>query len=138
MQDVGLHYLPASLSATSCIPNSLRYTGCMIDRELIAATSASIVLSILHEADSYGYEIIQQVSSVSDGEIAWSEAMLYPVLHRLEERQYVRSYWLDSATGRKRKYYAITPSGKKALEEKRRQWSVVGRIFNVLWSSRSR
>jgi PadR family transcriptional regulator, regulatory protein PadR len=106
----------------------------MIERELVAASSASIVLSILNESDSYGYEIIQRVTALTSGELAWSEAMLYPVLHRLELRKCVRSYWRDSLNGRKRKYYAITPSGSNALVEKRRQWALVTCALNALWA----
>jgi PadR family transcriptional regulator PadR len=105
----------------------------MIERELVAATSAPIVLSILNEADGYGYDIIQRVTALTSGELAWSEAMLYPVLHRLESRKLVRSYWRDSSNGRKRKYYAITSIGKGALIEKRRQWTVVAGALDVLW-----
>jgi DNA-binding PadR family transcriptional regulator len=105
----------------------------MIERELVAATSASIVLSILNETDSYGYDIIQRVTALTTGELTWSEAMLYPVLHRLESRKLVRSYWRDSSSGRRRKYYAITSSGKSVLVEKRRQWTLVVCALNALW-----
>lgn len=107
----------------------------MIERELIAASSASIVLSLLNDSDSYGYEIIQRVTSLTSGELVWSEAMLYPVLHRLESVEFVRSYWRDSLNGRKRKYYAITRSGKDALVEKRRQWTLVDCALNALWGN---
>ena len=105
----------------------------MIERELVAATSASIVLSILNEADSYGYDIIQRVAALTQGELVWSEAMLYPVLHRLESRKALRSYWRESSNGRKRKYYAITSLGKTALVEKRRQLTLVIRALDELW-----
>lgn len=105
----------------------------MIERELVAASSASIVLSLLNESDSYGYEIIQRVTALTGGELTWSEAMLYAVLHRLESRTFVRSYWRDALNGRKRKYYTITLSGKDALIEKRRQWDLVARVLNSLW-----
>lgn len=106
----------------------------MIDKELIAATSASITLSILNEADSYGYKIIQRVAELTHGELEWTEAMLYPVLHRLEERELVKSYWQTPPTGRKRKYYSITDTGHQLIEDKKRQWAVVADVLARLWN----
>ena len=106
----------------------------MIDKELVAATSASITLTILTEADSYGYEIIQRVNELTRGELEWTEAMLYPVLHRLEDRALVTSYWQTSPSGRKRKYYSITPAGRTELKDKKRQWRIVNGVLSALWS----
>ena len=106
----------------------------MIDKELVAATSASITLTILTEADSYGYEIIQRVNELTRGELEWTEAMLYPVLHRLEDRALVTSYWQTSPSGRKRKYYSITPAGRTELKDKKRQWRIVDGVLSALWS----
>ncbi len=105
----------------------------MIDKELIAATSASITLSILSHADSYGYEIIQRVGELTGGKLEWTEAMLYPVLHRLESRSLVESYWQNSPTGRKRKYYSITETGVAELENKKQQWRIVAGVLGTLW-----
>ena len=106
----------------------------MIDKELVAATSASITLTILTEADSYGYEIIQRVNELTRGELEWTEAMLYPVLHRLEDRALVTSYWQTSPSGRKRKYYSITPAGRTELKDKKRQWRIVNGVLSALWT----
>ena len=62
-----------------------------LDKELIAASSVPLVLSILAEGESYGYAIIQRVKELSDGEITWTDGMLYPVLHWLKAQEYVRS-----------------------------------------------
>jgi PadR family transcriptional regulator, regulatory protein PadR len=107
----------------------------MIDKELIAATSASITLSVLSKADSYGYEIIQRVTEMTGGELEWTEAMLYPVLHRLENRTLVKCYWKTSSSGRKRKYYSITNAGLTELKDKKRQWQVVAGVLGTLWNS---
>jgi len=106
----------------------------MFDKELIAATSASITLSILSQADSYGYEIIQRVTELSDGKLEWTEAMLYPVLHRLESRSLVESYWQASPSGRKRKYYSVTDAGLAEIKSKKHQWRVVAGVLGTLWN----
>ena len=54
-------------------------------RELIAATTRPLLLGILAEGENYGYALIQRVKELSGGELNWTEGMLYPVLHRLEE-----------------------------------------------------
>lgn len=107
----------------------------MIDKELVAATSASLALSILSEADSYGYEMIQRVAELSDSELEWSEAMLYPVLHRLESQGLLTSYWESPPGGRRRKYYALTDAGRRKLEDKQRQWRIVADALGSLWTT---
>jgi PadR family transcriptional regulator, regulatory protein PadR len=96
-----------------------------ISKELVAASATPIVLAILQGSDSYGYAIIQKVREVSDDRLTWTDGMLYPVLHRLEEAGFVVSRWESAETGRQRKYYRLTESGAAELERLREQWSVV-------------
>lgn len=109
------------------------HNGAMIDKELVAATSKSLILSILNEGDSYGYEIIQRVRGLTQSELKWTDGMLYPVLHRLEKKRCVSSYWQASPTGRQRKYYSVTKEGLAELEEKKRQWRVANDALTSLW-----
>jgi len=104
-----------------------------LEKELVAASSVPLVLSILAEADSYGYGIIQRVKELSDGKIAWTDGMLYPVLHWLEDQRLVRSRWVKSDSGRKRKYYTLLPQGRVALRERKEQWGLVTSTLNQLW-----
>ena len=62
---------------------------------------------MLAERESYGYELIQRVKELSDEEIEWTEGMLYPVLHRLEEEGLIESEWRDAESGRQRRYYRL-------------------------------
>ncbi|MBB6183514.1 PadR family transcriptional regulator [Oleiagrimonas soli] len=105
----------------------------MFEKDLVAATSRTFVLSILTEGDSYGYEIIQRVAELTDGALIWTDGMLYPVLHRLEDGGCVRSYWQPSPTGRKRKYYALTDVGRDELDDRKRQWRVANDALLALW-----
>jgi DNA-binding PadR family transcriptional regulator len=105
-----------------------------LDKELVAASSVPLVLSILSEGESYGYAIIQRVKELSDGKIQWTDGMLYPVLHWLEDQDYVQSCWKTSEVGRKRKYYSLKPGGKKALQEQKEQWRTVNSALNQLWA----
>jgi PadR family transcriptional regulator PadR len=106
-----------------------------INKDLIAASSTPIVLAILAEGDSYGYAILQRVKDLSQGEMEWTDGMLYPVLHRLERFGHISSRWATSDTGRKRKYYRITTQGRSQLAEDRRQWKAVDATLRGIWRS---
>ncbi|HEV3486877.1 MAG TPA: PadR family transcriptional regulator [Vicinamibacterales bacterium] len=104
-----------------------------INKDLMAASSTPIVLAILAEGDSYGYAILQRVKELSGGHLEWTDGMLYPVLHRLERLGYVETRWETAESGRRRKYYSITPQGRDRLAEERRQWQTVDATLRGLW-----
>lgn len=104
-----------------------------INKDLMAASSTPIVLAILAEGDSYGYAILQRVRRESGGCVEWTDGMLYPVLHRLERLAYVEARWEVAESGRRRKYYRITPGGRAALAEERRQWEAVDATLRGIW-----
>ena len=104
-----------------------------LEKELVAASSVPLVLSILSEGDNYGYAIIQRVKELSGGKIEWTDGMLYPVLHWLEDQDFVHSRWTKSESGRKRKYYSLQPDGRQALRQQKAQWTLVTSTLNQLW-----
>lgn len=104
-----------------------------LEKELVAASSVPLVLSILSEGDSYGYAIIQRVKELSGGKIEWTDGMLYPVLHWLEDQRLVRSRWTESESGRRRKYYSLQADGRLALRQQKAQWTLVTSTLNQLW-----
>jgi DNA-binding PadR family transcriptional regulator len=108
-----------------------------INKDLMAASSASLVLAILAEGDSYGYAIIKRVKDLSDGRLEWTDGMLYPVLHRLERLGHVEARWEIAESGRRRKYYRITTGGRAQLAEERRQWQAVDATLRGIWSALS-
>ena len=107
----------------------------MISRELKAASSKPVILSILAKGDSYGYQILQDILELSDGEWEWSEAMLYPVLHRLNSEGLIQSRWEVQENGRKRKYYGLTELGRESLVEEQARWMNVHNVLIQLWNS---
>jgi PadR family transcriptional regulator PadR len=102
-------------------------------KDLVAASTVPLVLSILEDGESYGYAIIQRVRELSDGEIEWTDGMLYPVLHWLEENGYVQARWRESEAGRPRKYYALKSTGRKHLAEQKAQWLTVHETLRRAW-----
>src|SRR5215210_2313717 len=108
-----------------------------INKDLIAASSTPIVLAILAEEDSYGYAILQRVRELSGGRMEWTDGMLYPVLHRLERLGHVEARWEVAESGRRRKYYRITSSGRAQLAEERKQWQAVDATLRGIWRALS-
>ena len=108
-----------------------------INKDLIAASSTPIVLAILVEGDSYGYAILQRVRELSDGQMEWTDGMLYPVLHRLERQGEVEARWEVAESGRRRKYYRLTSIGRARLTEERNQWQAVNATLRGIWSALS-
>jgi PadR family transcriptional regulator, regulatory protein PadR len=105
----------------------------MLTKELVAASTEPLILSLLLKSESYGYALIQEVKRLSADKIEWTDGMLYPVLHRMEREGWIESRWDEAETGRRRKYYSIRKEGKKALKEQREQWSTVSSVFKELW-----
>ena len=108
-----------------------------LDKELVGASSAVIVLSILRKRDTYGYAIIQRVRELSSGKIEWTDGMLYPVLHWLRRHGQIGSRWLASKTGRKRCYYSLRAKGRKTLRNQKRQWKLVSSTLDRLWQTQT-
>ncbi len=102
-------------------------------KELVAASAAPLVLSVLSRGENYGYAIIQEVRRLSNAEIEWTDGMLYPILRRLEKRGLIQSEWRTAETGKKRRYYWTKKSGHAALQEHRRQWLATNRVLSRLW-----
>jgi DNA-binding PadR family transcriptional regulator len=104
-----------------------------IGKDLVAASSTPLILSILADGESYGYAIAKRVGELSDGTLQWTEGMLYPLLHRLERQGHIEGRWGAAESGRKRKYYRITRAGRAHLTEQRRQWQAVDEALRQLW-----
>jgi DNA-binding PadR family transcriptional regulator len=105
----------------------------MLAKELIAASTEPLILSLLAQGESYGYALIQEVKRRSGDKIEWTDGMLYPVLHRMEDNGWIRARWAELENGRKRKYYSIQKDGRRALKEKREQWALITSVLGGLW-----
>jgi PadR family transcriptional regulator PadR len=108
----------------------------MLTRELVAASAEPMILSLLAKGETYGYAIIQEIKKLSGDKIEWTDGMLYPVLHRLEDRGLIQSRWAEAESGRKRKYYSLKTNGKKALKKQREQWLTVHGTLAKLWEEK--
>ena len=105
----------------------------MPSKDLVAASSRPLILAVLGRGESYGYALLGQVREMSNGELNWSDGMLYPVLRRLERDGLVKSRWTKSEEGRRRRYYRLTGRGQKAAAEERQEWTMVDRALRKAW-----
>lgn len=94
-----------------------------LGKELTGASTGLLVLSVLAAEASYGYQIIKRLNDTGEGHFTWQEGTVYPILHKLEKEGYVRAQWQQADTGRKRRYYYITASGRGALASGTEQWN---------------
>lgn len=106
-----------------------------IGKDLVAASAVPLVLAILEDGESYGYAILKRIDELSGGALEWTDGMLYPLLHRLDRLGYVEARWDGSEGERRRRYYRVTPAGREALGEQRRQWEVVSDALRNAWRS---
>ncbi|GAB5519644.1 MAG: PadR family transcriptional regulator [Rhodothermales bacterium] len=106
----------------------------MFSKPLVAASLEPLMLSLLSEGEMYGYQIIQRVKELSDGQIVWNASKLYPLLHKLENKGLVKAHWeMATGGGLNRKYYRLTPKGKAMLETHQREWRNYNAILVQLW-----
>lgn len=105
----------------------------MIPSTLIGASIKPFVLSILASGPSYGYEIIKRVRELTDDRIQYTTSTLYPVLHSLENKGLLESYWQKAENAPRRKYYRLTSKGVKALSAEHRNWMDVHAALTSLW-----
>jgi transcriptional regulator len=82
-----------------------------------------LVLAQLEGRPRHGYEIGVEIERRSEGAVSFQIASLYPVLYRLERKGLIAGRWVEAAGQRRRRYYKLTPSGRKILSEQRRSWS---------------
>ena len=96
-----------------------------MDTELLKGTLSLLILSLLTRTSMYGYEIAATVHRDTEGAFTWREGSLYPSLHKLQAEGLIAGEWEEKETGRKRRYYRITPKGRAALREKVQSWTAL-------------
>lgn len=103
-----------------------------ITSDLIRGHTDAIILAHLLKNDSYGYEINKNIAQTSNNEFELKEATLYTAFKRLEQLGYITSYWGDQNCGARRKYYAITASGRTAYTTLYNEWENAKKIIDSL------
>jgi len=94
----------------------------MDDRELKKGSAELLILSLVEARARHGYEISKLITSRSDGVVKFNVASLYPMLYRLEKRGWLVGRWVEKAGQRRRRFYRLTPEGRKVLARQRTTW----------------
>jgi transcriptional regulator len=94
----------------------------MLDRELKKGSAELIILSILEPRARHGYEIGKLIAERSGGQLTFHVTSLYPLLYRLEERGWLHGRWVEKAGERRRRFYSLTPEGRRVLARQRTTW----------------
>lgn len=106
-----------------------------ISREILKGHIDTLILSLLHQRDMYGYELAKIVREKSEEQFELKEGTLYLSLKRLEKNNLISSYWGDEqGPGGRRKYYKVTSLGTQNFEAKRLEWQFVKKMMDsFLW-----
>jgi DNA-binding PadR family transcriptional regulator len=81
-----------------------------------------MILASLEERERHGYEIGKLIDDRSGGKLRFHVASLYPMLYRMERRDWIEGKWIEKAGQRRRRYYRLTPAGRKVLLTQRSDW----------------
>ena len=94
----------------------------MLDRELKKGSAELLILSLVEPRARHGYEISKLIESRSGGRVRFKVGSLYPLLYRLEERGWIAGRWIEKPGERRRRFYRLTPTGRKVLAAQRDNW----------------
>jgi transcriptional regulator len=105
------------------------------DHEWKKGSAELLVLTLLEGQPRHGYDISKLIQNRSGGAIRFHVTSLYPLLYRLEERGLVVGRWVEKADQRRRRYYSLTPEGRKVLRSQRKSWTdfvaAIGRVTGI-------
>jgi transcriptional regulator len=105
------------------------------DPEWKKGSAELLVLSLLEDRPRHGYDISKLIQIRSGGALRFHVTSLYPLLHRMEKQGWIEGRWVERAEQRRRRYYRLTPQGRKVLGSKQRSWrdfvAVIGRITGM-------
>ena len=90
--------------------------------ELKRGSGDLLILAVLEDRARHGYEIAKLIDDRSGGVLRFHVGSLYPMLYRMERRGWIAGHWLEKAGERRRRFYKLTPAGRKVLVEQRTSW----------------
>lgn len=103
-----------------------------IEKSLISGSTPMLVLALLKDGDKYGYEMVSELAKRSDDTFQLKEGTLYPLLHIMEKSHWISAYTRQTDSGRERKYYRITETGRRQLEHKEAEWKLFSEKVNAV------
>jgi PadR family transcriptional regulator PadR len=92
-----------------------------------------LLLQIVALEPAHGYGIAQRLQQISRNTVQPNQGSLYPALHRLEQRRWLKAEWRQSETGREAKFYALTRAGRKQLEVEKHSWDRLNAAVRLIF-----
>lgn len=105
-----------------------------MNAEMLKGHLDAVVLSALETGPAHGYAIIETIKTRSGAVFDLPEGTIYPALHRLEQAGLIESAWSTAPSGRRRRVYALTDTGARALGERRESWKQFSQAIETLLS----
>jgi PadR family transcriptional regulator PadR len=103
-----------------------------LESELLRGAGPLAVLKLLERSEMYGYQLVEALSRKTDGVLEMGQSTLYPLLYNLEAKGLIEGAWRTADSGRDRKYYRLTPSGRKRLASDSKQWRALAAAMELL------
>ena len=113
----------------------VRGSGCKkmrYGRELLKGSTDHLLLSLIEQEPTYGYQLIKEIGKRSGGYFEFKEGTLYTALHRLEKEGLIEGKWERIPNGQERRYYYLTKMGRRVLNEKRDEWRGFSAAVNLV------
>ncbi len=103
-----------------------------LDREMKKGSAELVILAIVEARARHGYEISKLIEARSAGRLKFHIASLYPLLYRLEERGWLQGRWVEKAGQRRRRFYSLTPEGRRVLASQRATWKTFVEAMDLI------
>lgn len=100
--------------------------------DLLQGTLDVLILKIVALGPIHGYAIAQRIRQISKDVLQVQQGSLYPALHRLEKRGWLRAGWGEAETGREAKFYSLTKLGRKQLDAETRNWDRLSHAVTII------
>ena len=94
-----------------------------LDRELKRGSAELLILALLDARPRHGYDLSKLIETRSGGQLKFHIDSLYPLLYRLEERGWIKGTWVEKPEERRRRFYKVTPEGRRVLAQQRKTWA---------------
>jgi transcriptional regulator len=98
--------------------------------DLVQGTLDLLILKTLLPEPKHGWAIAKRIQQMSSEVLQVQQGSLYPALHRLEQRGWIKAHWDETETGRKAKFYSLTRAGRAQLQEELASWNRLSAAIN--------
>lgn len=100
--------------------------------DLVQGTLDLLILRIVSLEPQHGWAIAKRIQQISGEVLQVQQGSLYPALHRLEQKKWIKAKWAETETGREAKFYMLTPAGKNQLEKEAANWNRLSAAINLV------